>query len=666
MGGNLRSGRLYGRDAELVVLCGGLRRAALGEGQVMIVEGEAGIGKTRLLDTALTAIGGFRVIRGAAEELERTAPFLAFARALQSMNPPPGGRLRIVTDLLLGTTPSDEDPVTPSRREVGLRVLDQLALGVEELATAGSVLVAVEDLQWADPSTLLAVRLLGRRVAQLPMAVVVTLRPTPRSAELSGVVDDLIVVGGAHLILRPLDVDAVAALLGDVIGATPGTQLRAQAARAGGNPLFVRELAAALIEAELLDVADGRVELREPALPASLGPTILRRLRFLPDQTLHALRVAAVLGSSFDLSDLAVCLGRSAVELLPAVQEATEAGILSEVDGRLAFRHDLIWEVLYQDLAAPVRKALHLEAGRALAGAGRPPRQVAPHLAIGAPAGDRQAVAWLQRAARQAAPLAPAVAAELLERALQLADPSDPCRDTLRAELAAALVWSGRPRDAEKLARQTLADPAGVAAGSLQWALAEALQVQGRLHEALPYIEAAAGHPGLPEGQRARLLADAAQWRFYTGDADAAAVLAHHAVAAGEACSDDIAVCLGLSALSRMATERLDLPEGISLARPAVERARERGVGRIDSTWIHPTFDLGGALLVADELTEAEQVLQGGIRLREELGSTWDLPLFINALAHAHLYAGRWDDAVAEATTVLTLAEEGRASASIM
>jgi hypothetical protein len=103
-----------------------------------------------------------------------------------------------------------------------------------------------------------------------------------------------------------------------------------------------------------------------------------------------------------------------------------------------------------------VRLGLHREAGQRLAAAGAPTLRVAEHLARGATPGDADAVAWLARAAREAAPRSPAAAAELFDRAVGLAAPSDPGRDLLLAEQAGALMWSGRLADAEATCRSLL------------------------------------------------------------------------------------------------------------------------------------------------------------------------------------------------------------------
>jgi len=198
-----------------------------------------------------------------------------------------------------------------------------------------------------------------------------------------------------------------------------------------------------------VQMAGGRAEVAHATLPPTLRLTILRRLSFLPDATLQALRAASVLGSSFSLTDLATITGGSALELSVALAGAVRAGVVADDGTRLRFGHDLIRDAVYQDLPGAVRLGLHREAGQRLAAAGAPALQVAGHLARAAVPGDAEAVRWLTQAAHEAVATSPDVAASLLARATGLMDPADPGRDSLLAEQAGSLVWAGRlPRAA--------------------------------------------------------------------------------------------------------------------------------------------------------------------------------------------------------------------------
>ena len=200
------------------------------------------------------------------------------------------------------------------------------------------------------------------------------------------------------------------------------------------------ELLGALMQEGAVEVAGGRAEVARVTLPPTLRLTILRRVSFLPGATLQALRDASILGSVFSLTDLAVVTGRPAVALSVALAEAIRAGVLADDGTRLRFRHDLIRDALYEDLAHSVRRALHREAGQRLAQSGAPAPQVAGHLARAATPGDAEAIGWLTRAGREATGTSPAVAADLLGQAIGLMDRADPGRDRLLTSIPGQVI----------------------------------------------------------------------------------------------------------------------------------------------------------------------------------------------------------------------------------
>ena len=249
------------------------------------------------------------------------------------------------------------------------RVVDAFADLAEELALSGPLVIGLDDLQWADPSSLLTLATVGRRLAYLPVALVGCFRPSPRVAELdrlAGVLED---AGAWHFTVRPLAAAAVA----ETVAAEPGPRLLARISGAAGNPLFVTELVGALVQEGAIETAGGRAEAAELTLPPTLRLTILRRLSFLPEDTLQELRVASILESGFSLADLATVTGRPAVQLSVVLAGAIRARVLEDDGTVLRFRHDLIREAIYADLPASVLRDLHREAGQRLARSGRRP-----------------------------------------------------------------------------------------------------------------------------------------------------------------------------------------------------------------------------------------------------------------------------------------------------
>ena len=651
--------RLRGREEELKALGDAFDRTALGHPTAVIVEGEAGIGKTRLLADALddARARGLQVIAGRAQELERTRPFGVLADSFACTASSPDPRRRAIA-ALLATHLGDRGPLTVSS-DPGLQfqAVDALVDLIESLALRGPLVVGLDDLQWADPSSLLTLGTLGARLADVPLALVGCLRLLPRPLELRRALEALDADGARRLTIGPLGDDAVADLVAEVVAAAPGQRLLAGVAGAGGNPLFVTELVGALLQEGGIQIADGRAEVAEMTLPPTLPLTILRRLSLLPEDTLRALRAASILGSGFTLPDLSTTTATSALELASVLAEAIRARVLEDDGERLRFRHDLLREALYEDLPASVRLALHREAGQRLARANAPALQVAEHLARGAGRGDSEAIAWLIRAARETAPSSPGVAAELLEWAIGLTGLADPGRDGLLAERAGALILAGRLADAGATCRELCEhthDPSVEAQAriGLGWiAVAE-----GRMRDALRELEPVHQAPALGDQARATAWGWASMAHLSLGDLDSAAAAAEQARPAAASVGDHATTSLALTCLAVVSEFRGDLGKAVGIIDDAA-RLADQSPGRQGHRYpLHVTR--GHILLELDRLEDARSTLVTGSRLSEELGVRWALPSYQVFLAVERFAAGAWDDAVAEYEAALELAEE--------
>jgi predicted ATPase len=386
---------IRGREAETAILDDAIDRAAAGRLAVVLIDGEAGIGKTRLLQDTLekARCRGLRVAAARAAELEQARPFGLVAGMFGCTRSAPDPRRAAIGELLARGDRGDRDPVTvTSDPGLQFRVVDAFADLAGELALDGPLVIGADDLHWADPSSLVTLGALAARLDGLPAAIIGCFRPAPAVAGLERLTRGLEAAGGQRLSLRGLDARAVAELVADAMGAAPGPRLLAGISGAAGNPLFVTELLGALAREQMITIADGQAEVADSTstLPPTLRLTILRRISFLAEGTLQALRFASVLGTGFTLTDLAEVTGRSAVDLSMTLAEPLRARVLEDDETRLRFRHDLIRDAIYQDLPASVRGALHREAGQRLAAAGAPASQVAEHLARGARRGGRR------------------------------------------------------------------------------------------------------------------------------------------------------------------------------------------------------------------------------------------------------------------------------------
>ena len=651
---------LRGREAETAVLGEALDRVASGRRAVVLIEGEPGIGKTRLLDVALEdARGrGMQVAAGRAEELERTRPFGVVAGAFGCARSSHDPRRAAIGELLATGGDGERNPITvTSDPGLRFRVIDALADLVEELALPGPLVIGLDDLQWADPSSLLTLSALSRRVEYLPVGLIACFRPAPRPLELDRLVAWLEAAAGQHLGLGGLSGQAVTDLVTDAVAAVPGRGLLAGMSGAAGNPLFVTEMLGALAQEGMIETSGGRAEVAQIILPPTLRLTILRRLSFLPDDTLHTLRAASILGSSFTMSDLSVTMARSALELFQVLAEAITGRVLDDDGDRLRFRHDLIRDAIYEDLPVTIRSGLHREAGQRLARAGAPSLQVAEQLARGAGQDDTEAVSWLTRAAREAAARSPDVAADLMGRAAGLMPAADPGRDRLLAERAGSLMLACRIPDALAACRLLLGrhhDPD--IDGPVRISLGHALLAQGQVRDALQELERAGQSPALSIAERGAAQAWAGFTRMSLGDLDGAAALVGQARSAAASADDHQTTSIAMSTAARISESRGHLREALEIAEEAVRLADE-SPARVGHRF--PVCVTRGRVLTElDRLPEARSALGAGMRICEEMGVRWALSFHQVYLAYGRFLIGEWDDAIAELEASLKLAEE--------
>jgi class 3 adenylate cyclase/DNA-binding CsgD family transcriptional regulator len=644
---------LVGRDVEIETLREAVAAAAAGHGQVVLIEGEPGIGKTRLVEAACehARTAGFEVFVGRSDDLVSAHPFAPFVAALGIVsNAPHPDRAAIAA--LVDTHDVSDTRSLPAAPNPGLqyRVIEALGALVERLAARGPLLLALDDLQWADASTFAAIRSIARRVETLPVLLLGSCRAGHDVAELHRVTDDLLRAGGTRLALGPLDDASVKSLITEVLEESPSDALLARVQGASGNPLFVIEY----VRSIQATTSAGNGE-SDAALEFRL--TVLRRLASLSEDTNEALRLAAILGSTFSPADLAVVSGKSIVQLTPAIHQAVVSAMLEERGDHLAFRHALVRDAIYEHIPSAVRRQLHREVGKALADTGADALVVAHHLGLGAGAEDPEAVDWLRRAARGAAPRSPAVAVELLRRARDLLGLTSPLRDELLAELAVTLAWSGQLAEAEALSIEVLErrpDP-GVA-GVLRCGLVYALTWQGRPREALRHTVLDPDER-ISDWDAALLKAEAAVASALAFDLKTAGSLAAEAAEGAERLGHELAHCHALTAQAWVANFAGRIHEAVDLARRAVVIADRSATS--EAHLAHPRFFLGGIpLLALDRLDEAEEMLRSGLRIAENLGLAWSLPLYHAFLGAKGFIAGDFDGAIADLEAALAVADE--------
>jgi DNA-binding CsgD family transcriptional regulator/tetratricopeptide (TPR) repeat protein len=635
---------LVGRDDELAILAHGFDRLRDAAGAVIIVEGEAGIGKTRLLDEAERRAreAGVTVRRGAAEELEQGRTFGAFLDALD-----PEGSANKETELRRRLRAAAGS--TDARFLAQEAILDE----IESLTTSAPLLLALDDLHWSDRATLAAARALGRRVDRLPLLLVLASRGEPRLADLDHLLADCEAGGAARCELGPLEADSVGELAADVVGTAPSPELLTYLERTGGNPFFVIETLTSLRDEHAIDAAPGGPAIG--ALSPELRASLLRRVGTLGTDAEEILGVAAVLGDRFAVDDLAGLLDRRIAEVQGILSAAIRADLLEERGPALSFRHDLIREALYEQLPEALRVGLHREAARVLADRLAPAVR-ARHLVLGAATGDRAAVEGLRAAAAELGSRDPGAAAAILDRAVEL-ETDSPTRAEIASELAAALLAAGRVRDAEEFATTTLAGDSEIAPSSraaLHLTAGEAANYQGKFIAATANFTAAIDLGVLGERDRAYALSRQAENRVWTFDLEPAFSEAKAALAVGHELGEVAVITQALVAQSAIHSFRAEFAEAIETGEAAVSAT----IDTPDAFRRTPHAYLGLALSGADRHDEARQVVEEGMRRSTALGQVLGLPNYYLMLVRGSWVTGRWDDALAEREAMVSLAED--------
>src|SRR5690349_5752723 len=342
----VHSASQLGRRSQAQQVRGYLADLAAGRGRALLVEGEPGIGKSELMRTAgLEAMTlGCQVLWCTCEELSEAFPLLPLMDAFA-----PRGTLARYADahaqiaglLRAATVPGNQVD------SVGAAAACLLDL-VSDLCTAAPVLLVVDDLQWADPATVMTLGQLFRSARRLPLLVAGLTRPAPRRDDLAALRRG--VEPEAHLVLSGLSEDEVIDVVAKAVGGTPGERLRALAAEAAGNPLYIRELVDAVARTGTITVDGGQVEIVGGRTPESLPAAIADRLEFLSTPVREVLRAAALLGVAFSVSGLASVTRQRIGDLMPALNEAIAMGVLHEHGAELAFRHPLIRAALYEEM----------------------------------------------------------------------------------------------------------------------------------------------------------------------------------------------------------------------------------------------------------------------------------------------------------------------------
>src|SRR5215218_5947182 len=647
---------LVGRLPELKRLEEEVRQAAAGRGGTVLMAGDAGIGKTRLVTElgARARAGGAQLLVGRCIDLVGAdVPYLPVAEAIRPLLAredirkllgsarelrwlPPG--------MVLGEEPTRQRDGAP-RSQLGL--LEELLALLYTVAATEPVVLVLEDLHWADRSTLDLIALLAHNLDERRVLLLGTYRGEELLSEhrLRRLVMGLLRAGGAtRLELGPLCREEVETLLQSRGGAPLSSAVtEAIVTRSEGNPFFVEELLAA--------AGQGRVD-----LPHVLRDLLLQRVAQLDRETQGVLRVAAAAGRDVPYPLLRTVADAPEGELRQALRSAVDHGVLvgDQAAGTFRFRHALLAEAIYVTLLPGERNEVHARLAAELA---RAPQPMAAELAQHWAAAGRapEALVASVAAGREAeAVFGLAEAVQHLERALEFWDLVPEAAELVGLDLAALLVWAAEvanemgagPRAVE-LVRRAIAlvvdDP--VRAALLHESLGRFLVASGSYEAALAAfgtaVDLVPAEPITPE--RVHVLAAFGHglmlgWRHDRSREVCKQALELARQVGGRRSEFRALGVLGVDLAYLGRTE-----EGLGCLWEALRLAEDSGV----------PDDLGRAyIFLTDVLTmlgrrrESVQVAAAGIALARRYGREYggNMPLVVN-YAEALFGLGEWDEA---------------------
>jgi DNA-binding SARP family transcriptional activator len=354
---------LIGRSEVLATLERPLRRALAGRGGVVVISGEAGIGKSALVKEIADrgTAQGARVLSGRAHEADVSPaywPWLAILRTLAAGRP----AVPVITQLLSPTgAPSGADAGS-----VELRTYDAVSTLLAEAAAERPLIVVLEDVQWADTASLQLLAYAAQALALQPVLMLVTVRDTEPSPALQAC---LAALGRLQALRVPLP-GLTPTHVRDLIAAVGGGEdideelTSVVTERTDGNPFFVIELVRLLAAEHRLDA----VGAREVPVPHGVQDVLRMRLAVLSEPAGRLLRVAAVIGREFDLDVVSAVSGTELETAIDLLEEAIRSHSVEEGDrvGRYRFTHALVRETLVSPLSRARLGALHAAIARAL------------------------------------------------------------------------------------------------------------------------------------------------------------------------------------------------------------------------------------------------------------------------------------------------------------
>jgi ATP/maltotriose-dependent transcriptional regulator MalT len=619
-----------------------LARLDAGRGVILLLSGEAGIGKSRLISEAHERAARARMIvaSGRADEIAAVAPLAPLLMALTNGTPAVVHHARVRAL----ERPGDQR----------FWLLEELAEILEVRSRDQPVLITLDDLHWADDATIWAVATLARRLLDCPVGWILAYRPGPLRSTVVTLVQALLDAGAVELELPPLERAELDAIAGDAIGGVPDERLRSVLEGAHGNPFIGLELVNSLVADDAIVVRDGTAVLLDDAPSLHVPDGVLRRFAGLDAGAMAMLETASIFGRTFSLVDVARVRGVVPSSLVDHVEHALRVGVLEEIGGDLAFRHDLLRQAILERVHPTSRRALHRTAADAILDRGGSLVDAAAHLVEYAEPNDQRAVAVLQQAAASIASTAPAPAADLMLRAVELMPPGSPGWLESVIGTVGLLAWATRFNEANTLASRALAhdlDP--MSDGLVRLGVSDALLLAARRIDLVEHARAELARPTLPDQLRGHFLHNLAQGLGQDGHIGEAERMFRTALELIGPDNESLALSCRIG-VGLMTAQRGELEHGLELAQACVAACDEAGT---DAQLRMPLLSKAAILMALDRFEDAEESLEQAVRVANELGAPWALEFTQRIVVAAKWWRGALNDAVAEAEAALAMAD---------
>lgn len=457
------SGTLHERDRELAMLDQAVVDSKSGEARLVLIEGAAGIGKSRLLLEArkMGEAAGFNVVTARGNEFEREYPFGVVRQLVGSV----GLGEAATGDRVIDAEAERADELLRSVDDGGsettsFAVLDTLYWNTAHTAEEAPLMIAIDDLQWSDRPSLNFLAYLTRRMESLPIMIVATLRPAESSSDAAAVRELMSDPSRISVSPQPLGVDSLAQMTTHRLGVEAEPEFVNELARVtGGNPLLVDELLKELY-AEHVEPTAASVEMLRELGPRAASRSVLLRLARLGEACTSVARAFSILGESTSTATIAEFVEMDQNDVGLSIARNCRVEIFRP-DTPVGFVHPLVREAVYRDIPPGERELLHMRAARILEESGASSERVAAQLIHVSPSGDDWVLAKLRHAGGIAMSQGGISSAIFyLRRALE--EPSDSAtRGEVLRDLGIAEAMANRAEGADHLleAYELLKDP---------------------------------------------------------------------------------------------------------------------------------------------------------------------------------------------------------------